>query len=66
MISPTPDDEKNDRFFYPTIEQQVAKERLDDAQIPRHLREQERPSGDAPMANDPRHDAEEGTKVSVL
>jgi hypothetical protein len=66
MISPTPDDEKNDRFFYPTIEQQVAKERLDDAQIPRHLREQERPQGNPPVANDPRHDAEEGTKVPVL
>ena len=66
MISPTPDDEKNDRFFYPTIEQQVKQERLDDAQIPRRVREQERPQGNPPVANDPRHDAEEGTKVSVL
>ena len=63
MISPTPDDEKNDRFFYPTIEQQVAKERSDDAQIPRHLREQARPEGNPPVA---RYDAEEGTKVPVL
>ena len=66
MFSPTLDDEKNDRFFYPSIEQQVAQERYDDAQISRHLREQARPQGDAPMANDPRHDAEEGTKMSVL
>jgi hypothetical protein len=66
MFSPTLDDEKNDRFFYPSIEQQVAQERYDDAQISRHLREQARPQGDAPMANDPRHDAEEGTKMPVL
>ena len=66
MFSPTLDDEKNDRFFYPSIEQQVAKERYDDAQISRHLREQARPQGDAPMANDPRHDAEEGATMPVL
>ena len=66
MFSPTLDDEKNDKFFYPSIEQQVKQERYDDAQVSRHLREQARPQGDAPMANDPRHDAEKGTKVPVL
>ena len=66
MKSPTPEDEANDRFFYPSIEQQVKQERLDDAQIPRRVRQQARPEGDAPVANDPGHDAEEGTKVSIL
>jgi hypothetical protein len=66
MFSPTPEDEANDRFFYPSIEQQVKQERLDDAQIPRRVRQQARPQGDTPVANDPGHDAEEGTKVSVL
>ena len=66
MFSPTLDDEKNDRFFYPSIEQQVAQERYDDAQIQRHLRQQARPQGDAPVENDPGHDAEKGTKVPVL
>ena len=66
MRSPTRDDEKNDAYFYPSIEQQVAKERYDDAQISRHLRQQARPSGKPKVANDPRHDAEEGTEVPKL
>ena len=66
MFSPTLDDEKNDRFFYPSIEQQVKQERYDDAQIQRHLRQQARPQGDTPVEDDSGHDAEEGTKVPVL
>tara|TARA_R110001632_G_scaffold10807_1_gene39695 strand:- start:315 stop:515 length:201 start_codon:yes stop_codon:yes gene_type:complete len=66
MKSPTPEDEANDRFFYPSIEQQVKQERYDDAQIQRHLRQQARPQGNAPVADDSGHDAEEGTKMPVL
>ena len=66
MFSPTPEDEANDRFFYPSIEQQVKQEHEDDAQISRHLRKQARPQGDAPVANDPGHDAEEGTEMPIL
>ena len=66
MKSPTLDDEKNDRFFYPSIEQQVKQEHEDDAQIQRHLREQARPKGDSPVENHPGHDAEEGTTMPVL
>ena len=66
MFSPTLDDEKNDKFFYPSIEQQVKQEHYDDAQISRHLRQQARPQGNAPVADDSGHDAEEGTTVPVL
>jgi len=66
MRSPTRDDEKNDAYFYPSIEQQVARERYDDAQISRHLREQARPSGKPKVEDDSGHDAEEGTSVPKL
>jgi len=66
MYPRTPIDEKNDRFFFPSIEQQVAQERYADAQISRHLRKQARPKGDSKVEVDPEHDAEEGTEVPVL
>ena len=65
MRSPTRDDEKNDAYFYPSIEQQVARERSD-ATVSGYLRKQARPSGKPEVEDDSGHDAEEGTTVPKL
>ena len=65
MRSPTRDDEKNDAYFYPSIEQQVARERAD-ATVSGRIRKQARPSGKQKVENDSGHDAEEGTTVPKL
>lgn len=65
MRSPTRDDEKNDAYFYPSIEQQVARERAD-ATVSGCIRQQARPSGKPKVEDDSGHDAEEGTTVPKL
>ncbi len=65
MRSPNRDDEKNDAYFYPSIEQQVARERAD-ATVSRHLRKQAGSSGKPKVEDDSGHDAEEGTTVPKL
>ena len=66
MYPRTPIDEKNDRFFFPSIEQELAEERAKYATLPRRVRKQARPQGDSKVEVDPEHDAEEGTEVPVL
>ena len=66
MYPRSPEDEKNDRYFFPSIEQELAAERAKYATIPRRVRNEARPQGNPKVADDQEHDAKEGTQVPIM